>query len=433
MRKGRWWYYRACLGWDRLFSCGKSGIIPRVIDLKNLISNPELWKKGLERKRATIDVDHLVLRVQELNDVQVKLEEVRSRQNQAAKDKNIEAGKAIKEEASKIEEKFRLLSEEVERLAVLVPNLPAEDAPDGGEEDSQVVGTIGTKPELANPKDHVELGTALGMLDIERGTKVAGARFYYLKNAGVELEMALVRWVFDLLKSEGFELLLGPQMVNTQVMQSAGYLGQAEDEVYKTQDDLYLIGTSEQTILGYHMDEVIQVPKRYASFSTCFRREAGSYGKDVKGIIRTHQFDKIEMFSYVAPEDSTTEHDFLVSLEEEILQKLEIPYQKVLIAAGDLGMSAHKKIDLESWIPSQNKYRETHSCSNCMDWQARGAKIRYKTETGKNEYVHTLNGTAVAIGRLLVALIENHQQEDGSVKIPAILHPYLSFKEIRVN
>src|SRR5690606_19631157 len=212
-----------------------------------------------------------------------------------------------------------------------------------------------------------------------------------------------------------------------------GYLGQAEDEVYKTNDDLYLIGTSEQTTLGYHMDEVIEVPKRYAAFSSCFRREAGSYGKDVKGIIRTHQFDKVEMFSYVAPEMAEVEHEFLVSLEEEILRKLEIPYQKILIAAGDLGLSAAKKIDLESWIPSQQKYRETHSCSNCTDWQARGAKIRYKNDEGKNELVYTLNGTAIAIGRLLVALLENHQQEDGNVNIPAILHPYLSFREIKVK
>jgi seryl-tRNA synthetase len=192
-----------------------------------------------------------------------------------------------------------------------------------------------------------------------------------------------------------------------------------------------LNGTAEQSILAYHLDEIIDVPKRYAGFSTCFRREAGSYGKDVKGIIRTHQFDKIELFSFVAPEESEKEHEFLVGLQEEILQKLEIPYQKVLLAAGDLGMSAAKTIDLESWIPSQKRFRETHSCSNCTDWQARRANIRFKNKDGKSEFVHTLNGTGVAVGRLLVALLENHQQGDGSIKIPEALQDYCGFEKIK--
>jgi seryl-tRNA synthetase len=401
-----------------------------VIDLKSVKENLEEWKAGLARKRAKVDLDALVAAYDAWAEISGQVEGLRAERNEAAKAQDIEAGKRVSGLVKEAEAKLKQAEDELNSLALQVPNIPSSDAPDGGEEDSQVVETSGTVPALENPKDHIDLGTSLGILDIERGVKTSGARFYFLKNEGVELEFALVRFVFDLLKSEGFELMVGPQLVNKDVMEAAGYLGQAEDEVYKTNDDLYLIGTSEQTMLGYHMNEVIEAPKRYAGFSTCFRREAGSYGKDVKGIIRTHQFDKVEMFSYVKPEDSATEHEFLVSLEEEILRKLEIPYQKVLIAAGDLGMAAHKKFDLESWIPSQKRYRETHSCSNCTDWQARGAKIRYKTADGKNDYVHTLNGTAVAIGRLLVALLENHQQADGSVKIPAILHPYLSFKQI---
>ena len=248
-----------------------------------------------------------------------------------------------------------------------------------------------------------------------------------------------MHWVFDLLKKKGFELMIPPVMVNEKVMSAGGYLGKNAEEIYKTQGDLYLVGTSEQSMLGYHVDEIIDVPKRYAAFSTCFRREAGSYGKDVKGIIRTHQFDKIEMFSYVDPKKSGKELDDLVDIQEEIWKGLEIPYQKVLLAAGDMSMPSAKTIDLESWLPSQNRYRETHSASNCTGWQARRANIRYRVAgkqvsrlvgKSKTEFVHTLNGTAVAIGRTLVALLENHQQPDGSIKIPKALHPYLSFKRI---
>ncbi|MBU1082912.1 serine--tRNA ligase, partial [Patescibacteria group bacterium] len=283
---------------------------------------------------------------------------------------------------------------------------------------------------LKNPKDHIELGASLDLIDIERGAKVSGSRFYYLKNQAVEIEFALIQWVGGLLAKKGFKFLMGPGLLSEKAMMAGGYLGKASEEIYKTQDNLYLAGTSEQSILAYHMDEMIELPKRYVSFSTCYRREAGSYGKDVKGIIRTHQFDKIEMFSFVEPTESDQELEFLSSIQEEILQGLEIPYRKVLLAAGDLSMASAKTIDMESYLPSQNTFRETHSVSNCTDWQASRADIRYKV--GKQSvYVHTLNGTAVAIGRLLAVLLENHQQTDGSIKIPKVLHPYLSFKEIK--
>lgn len=402
-----------------------------MLDFKAIKNNLEEWEKGLKRKGAKINLNELIQTWDEYSAVLQKVEEIRADKNAAAKAKDIPAGKKIAEELGKQEKKLNGLEEDLDKLAGELSNLPMADVPDGGEDDGKVISNWGEPTKLKKVRDHIELGTALNILDIERGAKAAGSRFYYLKNQAVQLEFALVNFVLDIAGKNGFDFLVGPQLLNEKVLSAAGYLGQNKDEVYKTQDDLYLNGTAEQIILAYHMDEVITVPKRYAGFSTCFRREAGSYGKDVKGIIRTHQFDKIELFSFVAPEDSDNEHDFLLSLEEEILQKLEIPYQKVLIAAGDLGMSAAKKYDLESWLPSQDKYRETHSCSNCTDWQARRAGISYKKADGKNEFVHTLNGTGVAIGRLLVALLENHQQEDGSVKIPEALQPYCGFTEIK--
>lgn len=402
-----------------------------MLDFKSIKNNLADWEKGLKRKGAKVDLVKMIGEWDEYTKILQSVEELRADKNAAAKAKDITAGKKIADELGKRELKLKKFEEILEKLSGELPNLPMADVPDGGEDDGKVIESWGKPTQIKKPKDHIELGKSLDVIDIERGAKASGSRFYYLKNQAVRLEFALVNMVFDIAGKNGFEFLVGPQLLNEKVLASAGYLGQAKDEVYKTQDDLYLNGTSEQSMLAYHMDEVITVPKRYAAFSTCFRREAGSYGKDVKGIIRTHQFDKIELFSFVAPEDSEKEHEFLVGLEEEILRALEIPYQKILIAAGDLGMSAAKKFDLESWIPSQDKYRETHSCSNCTDWQARRANIRFKNSEGKNEFVHTLNGTGVAVGRLLVALLENHQQEDGSVKIPKALQAYCGFKEIK--
>lgn len=405
--------------------------IIKMLDFKAIQNNLDEWEKGLKRKGAKVDLNKIINEWDEYSQLLQQVEGLRADKNAAAKHKDIAAGKKIGEELGEREKKLKELEESLDKAAGELPNLPMAAVPDGGEDDGKVISSWGKPGKFKQIKDHIELGTNLNILDIERGVKAAGSRFYYLKNQAVQLEFALVNFVFDIVGKHGFEFLVGPQLLNEKVLAAAGYLGQNKDEVYKTQDDLYLNGTAEQSILAYHFDEVITVPKRYAGFSTCFRREAGSYGKDVKGIIRTHQFDKIELFSFVDPKDSETEHEFLIGIEEEIVQKLEIPYQKVLIAAGDLGMSAAKKYDLESWIPSQDKYRETHSCSNCTDWQARRANIRFKNADGKNEFVHTLNGTGVAIGRLLVALWENHQQEDGSVKIPESLQPYCGFTEIK--
>jgi seryl-tRNA synthetase len=398
-----------------------------MIDFKALADNLAEYQTALDKRGGDYDLKSALDAYTKHNDVMQRVEVLRAKQNKAAKEQNVGEGAKLKSEVTELEKELVVLQSNLTEVAGNIPNLPLDDVPAGGEEKNEVIEVVGEPPVIENPKDHIELGTNLNILDIERGVKTSGARFYFLKNEAVELEFALVRFAFDILKEKGFELMVGPQLVQESVMMSGGYLGKNVDEIYKTQDDLYLIGTSEQSMLGYHMDEMIEVPKLYASFSTCFRREAGSHGKDVKGIIRTHQFDKVEMFAYTLPEESAKTHEFLVSIQEDILKKLEIPYQKVLLAAGDMSSASAKTIDLESWLPSQDRYRETHSCSNCTDWQARRANIRYE----KGKYVHTLNGTAMAIGRLLVALWENHQQEDGSIKIPQALHPYLSFKEIK--
>jgi seryl-tRNA synthetase len=402
-----------------------------MLDFKAIKSNLDEWEQGLKRKGAKFDLEQLVSLADEHAVVLQKVEEIRADKNAAAKAKDIEAGKKIGQDLDKHEKKLKALEEDLEKLTGGLPNLPMVDVPNGGEDDGKVVSNWGTLPKIKKVRDHIELGADLNILDIERGVKASGSRFYYLKNQAVQLEFALVNFALDIVGKHGFEFLSGPQLLGEKAMMGAGYLGKAADEIYKTQDDLYLIGSSEQSILAYHMDEVITVPRRYASFSSCFRREAGSYGKDVKGIFRVHQFDKVEMFSFVQPEDSAKEHEFLVGIEEEILQKLEIPYQAKMLAAGDLGIASAKTIDLESWLPSQDKYRESHSCSNCTDWQARRLNIRFKNQDGKNEPVHTLNGTAISITRFLAIFLENHQQEDGSIKIPKALQPYCGFEEIK--
>jgi len=411
------------------------------MELKELIKLSDKERKQLAKRLAlkgyTGDLDGIAELAKKYVSALTELERARAEHNQAAKTQDVEAGRALGLKVNDLESQWKELNNELMPLWQAIPNPPEKDVPEGSEENNKIIGTSRLRPpKMENPRDHVELGEALNIIDIERGAKVAGSRFYYLKNQAAELEFALVRWLFKLLKKKGFELMVPPQMVNEEVMMDAGYVSKSaehEAEVYKVEDEpvKYLIGTSEQSILGYHLNEIIEMPKRYAAFSTCFRKEAGSYGQDVKGIIRTHQFDKIEMFSFVAPEDSKKELKNLVAIQEFILKKLEIPYQKVLVAAGDLGMPAAKKIDLESWLPSQNRYRETHSCSNCTDWQARRAGIRFKNKVGETEHVHTLNGTAVAIGRILVAILENHQQKDGSVKIPKALQLYCGFKEIK--
>ena len=322
------------------------------------------------------------------------------------------------------------LAERLRDAMLTIPNLPDETAPEGATEDANVeVRRWGTPPLFDGPvRDHVELGTALGIIDIERGVRTSGSRFYYLKGAGVLLEFALVQYALDILMANGFTPVAPPVLVRREAMEGTGFLPTDEAQLYKTaDDDLYLTGTSEVPLAALHMDEYLDtdaMPVRYAGFSTCFRREAGTYGKDTRGIFRVHQFDKVEMFSFTAPERSRDEHEFLLSLQEQILQGLELPYRVVNIAAGDLGMPAAKKYDCEGWLPGQDAYRELTSCSNCTDYQARRLTCRTRTPDGP-VFVHTLNGTALAVARTIIAVLENHQRSDGGVEIPAALRPYL--------
>ncbi len=318
-----------------------------------------------------------------------------------------------------------------------IPNPAAEAAPAGGEDDYVVLEHVGTPREFDfEPRDHVELGKILGAIDIDRGAKVSGARFYYLTGIGADLEFALVNMAMDQARGAGFTTMIPPTLVKPRAMEGTGFLGQAADDVYRVEgEDMYLVGTSEVPLAAYHSDEILDakdLPLRYAAFSPCFRKEAGSYGKDTRGIIRVHWFDKVEMFSYTTMEDAEAEHQRLLGWEKEWLGKLELAYRVIDTAAGDLGLSAQRKFDCEAWIPTQGKYRELTSTSNCTDFQARRLDIRgrFPAEEGGIKPLATLNGTLVAIPRTIVAILETHQQEDGSVRVPEALRPYLQGREV---
>jgi len=309
-----------------------------------------------------------------------------------------------------------------------VANVAQDGAPAGGEDDYVVIREVGEKPTLSEPKDHLDLGERLGAIDTERGAKVSGARFYYLTGVGALLELALVNMAMAQAVEAGFTPVIVPALVRAEAMEGTGFLGTHAPEVYHLPaDDLYLVGTSEVALAARHMHEIIDVtePIRYAGFSSCFRREAGSYGKDTRGIIRVHQFDKVEMFSLVAMADADAEHLRLLAWEEEFLGALELPYRVIDVAAGDLGASAARKYDCEAWLPSQQRWLELTSTSNCTDFQARRLGIRQRGEDGRPRYAATLNGTLMASTRTIVALLENHQRADGSVSVPAALQPYL--------
>ncbi len=417
-----------------------------MLDIKFIRENSEAVKMKVSRKGAdpTI-VDELLEIDQQRRVVLSELERAQSELNiQSADIAKLHGQQKIDaiKEASEASEKVKELKPEADKLNTLykelifaLPNPPEDDVIDGlSDKDNTVNRSWGETPKFNfEPKDHVTLGEELDLIDIERAGKISGSRFYYLKNQLVIMELALIRYALDILAAEGFTPMIVPDLLNRAIMEGSGYIPSGEDEIYKTQDNTYLAGTAEQPLVGYHMNEVLpakKLPLRYAGFSTCFRREAGSYGKDVRGILRAHQFDKVEMFSFVKPSESKKEHEYLVSLEEKIVQGLKIPYQIVNICAGDLGAPASKKFDLECWMPGEGKYRETHSCSNCTDFQARRLNIKYK-DRDKTELVHTLNGTAVAIGRMLIAIMENYQTSEGTIKMPEALVKYTGFEEIK--
>jgi seryl-tRNA synthetase len=313
-----------------------------------------------------------------------------------------------------------------------IPNVIQDGAPAGGEDDYVVLREVGTRTEIDNPRDHLELGELLGAIDMERGAKVSGSRFYFLTGPGALLQIGLLQLAIAQAVEAGFTPMITPVLVKPESMEGTGFLGAHADEIYRLEaDDLYLVGTSEVALAAYHAGEILDLsaPCRYAGWSSCFRREAGSYGRDTRGIIRVHQFDKVEMFSYCRPEEAADEHLRLLAWEEEMLAKVEIPYRVIDVAAGDLGTSAARKFDCEGWVPSQGRYRELTSTSNCTTFQARRLGVRYRDADGRTRVAATLNGT-LATTRWIVAILENHQQPDGSVRVPKALQPYLGGRDL---
>ena len=419
-----------------------------MLDIKFIRQNPIKVKEGCQKKQVEVDID-LLLKLDEKRRKYLKeVEDLRAKENQFSnlieKEKKPEKKKELIGKAQEIKKKIKEeelylkgVSEEFEKLMLKIPNPPLEDVPFGKDEkDNVVLREVGKIPKFDFKfKDYLTISENFDLIDVKRAGKTSGTRFGFLKREAAFLEFALINFAFDNLRKEGFIPVIPPVMIKPEMMKGMGYVERGGEEIYFIEkDNLYLVGTSEQIIGPMHADETLEekeLPKRYAGFSSCFRREAGSYGKDTKGILRVHQFDKVEMFSFCQPEESKKEHQLLLSIEEKLMQSLKIPYRVVQICTGDLGDPAAAKYDIEAWIPSENRYRETHSTSNCTDFQARRLNIRYRAKDGKINFVHTLNGTAFAIGRTLIAIIENYQQKDGSIKIPEVLHPYLPFKEIK--
>jgi len=411
-----------------------------MIDIKILRDNADLVRESQRARGANIElVDHAIAADQKRRNAIVEFERVRAEQNSLSKsigsvkgdEKSALLAKA-KDLAAAVKEADALRSEaeaEAEKILGELANIADTRAPIGGEEDFVVLEEVGTPTTFSfEPRDHVELGKILGAIDTERGAKVSGSRFYYLTGNGALLEFALINLAISKAVAAGFIPVVPPVLVKPHAMEGTGFLGQAAENVFHLEeDDFYLVGTSEVPLAAYHMDEILDsanFPLRYAGFSSCFRREAGTYGKDTRGIIRVHQFDKVEMFSFCAPEDAAAEHERLLGWEKDFLNSLEIPYRVIDVATGDLGSSAVRKFDCEAWIPTQQAYREVTSTSNCTEFQSRRLNIRYKDENGTRP-VATLNGTLCAIPRIIVAILENHQQADGSVNIPKALVPFL--------
>ncbi len=417
-----------------------------MIDLRRLRDDPETFRRSQQARGEDPGLVDAVLAADERRRTAVsRADALRAESNAASRaiqsagrDERpalIETAKALKDEVKAAELEQAEADEQLTESVMALSNLVEPGAPAGGEQDSVVIETVGTPPRFDfPPRDHVELGELLAAIDVERGAKVSGTRFYYLTGVGAQLELALFNLAWAQALEAGFVPVVPPVLVKPEAMAGTGFLGQtAADDVYRiAQDELYLVGTSEVPLAAYHMDEILdaeRLPLRYAAFSSCFRREAGSYGKDTRGIIRVHQFDKIEMFSFCHPQDAHDEHLRLLGWEKEFLGRLEIPFQVKDIAAGDLGASAARKFDCEAWIPTQQTYREVTSTSNCTEFQSRRLRIRARGGGGTRP-VATLNGTLCAMSRTIVALLENHQRADGSVRVPVALRPWLGGREV---
>ncbi|MBU8825162.1 serine--tRNA ligase [Mycolicibacterium goodii] len=416
-----------------------------MIDLRLLRENPDIVRAS-QRARGEDPalVDALLAADAARRSAVSAADNLRAEQKAASK----LVGKASPDERPALLQKAKDLAEQVKGAEaaqaeaekaftaahMAIANVIIEGVPAGGEDDFVVLETVGEPPAIENPRDHLELGESLGLIDMERGAKVSGSRFYFLTGPGAMLQLGLLQLAAQVAVRNGFTLMIPPVLVRPEVMSGTGFLGAHADEVYRLEaDDMYLVGTSEVPLAGYHADEILDLsdgPRRYAGWSSCFRREAGSYGKDTRGIIRVHQFDKVEGFIYCKPEDAEAEHERLLGWQREMLAAIEVPYRVIDVAAGDLGSSAARKYDCEAWVPTQQTYRELTSTSNCTTFQARRLATRYRDENGKPQIAATLNGT-LATTRWLVAILENHQQPDGSVRVPAALVPYVGTEVLK--
>ena len=421
-----------------------------MIDLKFLRENPDVVRASQKGRGEDVAIVDKVLASDDAKRAAItEFEQLRAQQNVLSKSVGAASGEekvALLANSKELAEKVKAADAKRAELeatalshAMVISNILDPEAPIGGEEDFVVIEHVGTPRDFSSagfaPKDHVELGKLLGAIDTERGAKVSGSRSYYLTGVGALLEFALVNYAISSATKAGFIPVIPPVLVKPAAMEGTGFLGQAAENVYHLEkDDYYLVGTSEVPLAAFHMDEVLdgaKLPLRYAGYSSCFRREAGSYGKDTRGIIRVHQFDKVEMFSFCKPEEAKQEHQRLLQWEKDFLNAMEIPYRVIDVASGDLGSSANRKFDIEAWIPTQDAYREVTSTSNCTEFQGRRLNIRYKDSDG-TKAIATLNGTLVAIPRMIVAILENHQNSDGSVNVPAALQPFLGVKRFEL-
>jgi seryl-tRNA synthetase len=416
-----------------------------MLDPKLIRENPKLVEKKALEKGIKINIDHiseLDARFREIDLLVQKLREEKNRlaksaANEVNKEEVISKGREIKEKLEKEERALNALREEYQKVLLTIPNLAKNDVKVGKDEsENEVIRKYG-KPKKFDfkPKDHLELGEALDIIDVKTAAKVSGPRFAYLKNDGALLEFALKQFAFDTLTKEGFIPVIPPVLIKKEIMEGLGYtqMGEGENIFSLDKDGFYLVGTSEQSIVPMFKDETLNkkdLPKRFVGFSTCFRREAGSYGKDTRGIFRVHQFDKVEMVSFVEEGKDDEEHEYLLSIEEKLFQALEIPYQVVKMCSGDLGFPAARKYDLEAWIPSQERYREVTSVSTVTDFQSRRLSMKYQDGQEK-KYLYVLNGTAYSMNRPIIAILENYQQKDGSVLVPEVLQKYLNKKVIK--
>lgn len=414
-----------------------------MLDINFIRNNPEVVKEGIRKKRMKVDIDELLSVDSDIRHLKTEVENLRADRNRISKDVSKSSGiereelileiKRVKDNLTEKEPKLKELEERFEQLMLFVPNPPAPEVPEGdSDEENVLIRKVGQVPQFDfSPKDHLELAESLDIVDMPRAVKFAGARMYFLKNEGALLEFALFKFALDHLVSKGLQPMIVPQLVRKEALIGTGFfpLGE-EDTFFVEKDDLYLVGTAEVSLVSYHMDEILSesdLPKRYCGYSTCFRREAGSYGRDTRGFYRLHQFNKVEQVVICKndPEVSMTEHRLLLENAEEIMQALGLPYRVALACSGEIGQGQVLKHEIETWMPSRGKYSETHSCSTLHEFQARRLRIRYRGVDGKVKPCHTLNNTAVASPRILIPLLENFQNSDGSVTIPEVLRPLM--------